>query len=319
MAAVGFQLLHLTAGAGLALAAWLVPRHVAGARWASPHVLLLDAAPVVLGAGLLGLASGRPIFAGIIALALGAGFALADYTMRQTLREPAVFSESVELPQVFTHPHLYLPFAGPGLVLGGAATAIAFAVALLVFEPPLWQPRPLVALTAAALIFAGFWLFAHEPLLGRAAAALRRSRPSGEPFADAAALGPFAMLFVHTVIARAERAARQAAFGVMTEEECHSGALAQRGNPEAINTSLWNMDSGFRPMGGPGMTRAVWKHCQSSRVSARRNCGRVMSSVSFSNTTSTRRPTLASVYSASKRLPAIKAPGASSSSTTMLA
>src|SRR5262249_11677657 len=47
----------------------------------------------------------------------------------------------------------------------------------------------------------------------------------------------------------------------------------------------------------------------------RRNCGRVMSSFSFSYTTSTRRPTFAPVYSASNRLPAISAPGASSSST----
>src|SRR5688500_3374738 len=101
------ELLHLAAGGILALAAWLVPRHVAGARRAAMLLLLLDAAPVVLGAGLLALATGRPVFAGVIALALGAGFALADYTMRLTLREPAVFSESVELPQVFTHPHLY--------------------------------------------------------------------------------------------------------------------------------------------------------------------------------------------------------------------
>ena len=54
-------------------------------------------------------------------------------------------------------------------------------------------------------------------------------------------------------------------------------------------------------------------------AAAKRNWGRVMSSFSFSNTTSTRRPTLASVYSASSRLPAISAPGASSSSTMMLA
>src|SRR4051794_41249375 len=49
------------------------------------------------------------------------------------------------------------------------------------------------------------------------------------------------------------------------------------------------------------------------------NCGRLISSVSRSNVTSTRRPTLASVYGASSRLPAMSAPGASSSSTMMLA
>lgn len=209
MSVGAFDVLHLAAGGILALSAWLVPRHVAGARPAAPHVLLLDAAPVGLGVGLLALASGRPIFAGVIALALAAGFALADYTMRQTLREPAVFSESLELPQVFTHPHLYLPFAGPGLVLGGAAAAVVLALALLVLEPPLWVPQPVAALTAAALVVGGFWLFAREPLLGAAAGAVRRLQPSGEPFEDAATLGPFAMLFVHTVIARAERAERQ--------------------------------------------------------------------------------------------------------------
>jgi hypothetical protein len=203
------ELLHLAAGAALVLIAWLMPRHIAGSHRAAIGVLLLDLAPIALGAGLLGVAAGRPLFAGVVVLALGAGFTLADYTMRQTLREPVVFSESVELPQVFTHPHLYLPFAGPGLVLGGGAAAAAIALALLVVEPPLWDPRPVSALVAVALVAAGAWLVAREPLLGTAASAFRRLRPSGEPFADAAALGPFAMLLPHTVIARAERGERR--------------------------------------------------------------------------------------------------------------
>ena len=70
------------------------------------------------------LASGRPVFAGAVAFALGAGFAFADRTLRDTLREPVVFTALSELPQLFTHPHLYLPFAGTGLVVGGAATAV---------------------------------------------------------------------------------------------------------------------------------------------------------------------------------------------------
>jgi hypothetical protein len=202
---------HLVAGAALVLAAWLVPRRLAGARRAAPIVLLIDFAPLALAAGLLALAAGRPLFAGVIVLALGAGFTLADYTMRQTLREPVVFSEAVELPQVFTHPHLYLPFAGPGLVLGGAAAAAAAAAALLVVEAPLWQPRPLLAAAGIALLAAGIRLASREPLLAIVGDATRRLAPSGEPFADAAALGPFAMLFAHTVIARAERGARQRA------------------------------------------------------------------------------------------------------------
>jgi hypothetical protein len=201
-------LLHLAAGAVLAAASWLIPRHIAGARRAAPVALLVDLAPAAFAAGLLLLATGRPVLAGFLVLALGAGFALTDHTMRRTRREPVVFSEAVELPQVFTHPHLYLPFAGPGLVVGGAATATALGLALLILEPSVTAPHPVAALVATALIAAAGWRAAHEPLLGTTAAMLRRLRPSGEPFEDAATLGPFAMLLAHTVIARGERGAR---------------------------------------------------------------------------------------------------------------
>jgi hypothetical protein len=206
-------LLHLAAGAALAAAGWLIPRHIAGARRLAVAALILDAAPLALGAGWLALATGRPLFAGVIVLALGAGFALTDQVMRQTLREPVVFSESVELPQVFSHPQLYLPFAGPGLVIGGALAAVSIALMLLVFEPPLWAPQPLAAIVALAAVTAAGWLLGRDPLLGVAADRLRRLMPSGEPYADAAALGPFAMLLVHLLIARAERPARRKALG----------------------------------------------------------------------------------------------------------
>lgn len=206
-----FEWLHLAMGVALTAIAWLLPRHIAGARRAAPAALLLDAAPLAFGAAWLCLATGRPLFAGLVVAALGAGFALADHTMRETLREPVVFSESVELPQVFSHPHLYLPFAGPGLVLGGAAAAVLLGLALLIEEPPLWTPRPAAALAAVVLIAAGIWLLAREPLIGKAAGLVRRLAPSGEPFADAAALGPFGMLIAHMLIARAERPARSQA------------------------------------------------------------------------------------------------------------
>lgn len=204
-------LLHLAAGAGLAFAAWLLPRRIAGTRRGPVGALLLDIAPLGLGALLLAVAWGRPLFAGLIILALGAGFTLADHTMRRTLREPTVFSEMSELPQVFTHPQLYLPFAGPGLVVGGAVAAALGAAALFVIEPPLWTPHPLTVILATAIILGCGWLLAYEPLLGVNAALMRRLRPGGEPFADAAMLGPFGMIIVHAVIARAERGARQRA------------------------------------------------------------------------------------------------------------
>src|ERR1043166_4272391 len=156
MSALG--LLHLTAGAFLAVAAWVMPRRIAEAWRTTLSALLVDVGPFALGAGLLGLASGRPLFGGLITLAFGAGFTLTDRTMRQTLREPVVFSEMSELPQVFTHPQLYLPFAGPALVRGGGGGAIAAGLALLVVEEPLWTPRPIAALAAMALLAVCGWL-----------------------------------------------------------------------------------------------------------------------------------------------------------------
>ena len=129
-------LLHITVGMVLVLAAWLGPRRIARAGLAPVAVMLLDIMPFTLAAALLAVATGRPLFAGVVVAALGAGFCLADHTMRETLREPVVFSESVELPQLFTHPHLYLPFTKPGLIITNALAALTTALDLLVFEPP---------------------------------------------------------------------------------------------------------------------------------------------------------------------------------------
>jgi sulfatase-like protein len=201
--------LHLALGVALAVAGWMIPRLVAGARrWSAGT--LLDAAPLAFVFGTLLFATGRPIFAGVVALALGGGFAFADRTLRDVLREPVVFTALSELPQLFTHPQLYLPFAGTGLVIGGAATAVLAGLGLLLAEPAAIAAHPLAALALASAAIAGLWRLGCEPWLGVAARGLRRLFPSGEPFADAARLGPVAMLIVHGIIARAERAARLA-------------------------------------------------------------------------------------------------------------
>jgi hypothetical protein len=200
---------HSTIGLALALGGWIIPRCVAGACRIG-LATLLDAAPLAVVAIVLFAASGRPVFAGAIVFALGAGFAFADRTVRETLREPVLFSALSELPQVFTHPHLYLPFAGTGLVLGGAGAAMLAAFALLLCEPAVTPPQPLAASIAAASVALALWRVGREPWLGHTARALRRREPSGQPFADAARLGPVSMLIVHGVIARAERPARRA-------------------------------------------------------------------------------------------------------------
>jgi hypothetical protein len=195
-------------GLVLALGGWIIPRRVAGARRIGPATLL-DAAPFAVVAIVLFTATGRPIFTGAIVFALGAGFAFADRTVRETLREPVLFSALSELPQIFTHPHLYLPFAGTGLVFGGLGAAILAALALLLGEPAAASPHPFVASIVVAGIAVALWRIGREPWLGHSARALRLG-PTGEPFADAARLGPVAMLIVHGIIARAERPALRA-------------------------------------------------------------------------------------------------------------
>jgi hypothetical protein len=57
-------------------------------------------------------------------------------------------------------------------------------------------------------------LMSREPALGAAATALRELGATGEPYNDAATLGPFAMVLTYGVIARAERATRRARHAV---------------------------------------------------------------------------------------------------------
>jgi len=195
-------------GLVLLLTGWALPRRVAGSRTFT-LATLLDAAPLAFMTMVLFLATGRPIFASAASFALGAGFAFADRTVRDTLREPVVFTALSEVPQVFTHPHLYLPFAGTSLVIGGGIAAVLGSLALSIAEPAAMPPRPLVAFVIAGLVGGLLWRVGHEPWLGSAARALWRLGPSDEPFGDAARLGPVAMLIVHGIIARAERSARQ--------------------------------------------------------------------------------------------------------------
>ncbi|MGH7063195.1 MAG: LTA synthase family protein [Stellaceae bacterium] len=201
--------LHIGSAGVLVLGAWLLPRHVAGARAIKWPAAALDIAPVALATLLLLVATGRPLFTGVVLLALGAGLALADWAKRDALKEPVVFSDMSELPQVFTHPQLYLPFAGPGLVIGGAMATIVVAIGLLVLETPLTAPAPFSAVIIALVLCAIGWAVSREPLLSALARVLRRLGPSGDPFADASRLGPFTTLYAFGVIARAERNERR--------------------------------------------------------------------------------------------------------------
>lgn len=114
-------------------------------------------------------------------------------------------------------------------MIGGAVAAVLAGLGLLVAEPALAAPHPLAALVAFGLVAGALWAVAHEPWLGRAARALNRLNPSGEPFADAARLGPVAILLVYGIVARAERAARQARLA-----PAPAVVTAERGRPVVL-------------------------------------------------------------------------------------
>jgi hypothetical protein len=204
-------LLSFAIGLVLAAIGWLLPRRVARAEFRFDGALALDLIGPFCCWAFLFAASARPIFAGIGTLSLFAGFAFADVIKRQTLREPVVFSDMSEFIELFRHPQLYLPFAGPGLVLGGVAIIALALIALIWLEPGRFAWSPVPGLAVLAIIVAATLALATQPLLGRFAAWARRQHPAGDPFADAARFGPLAMLVIHGAIARAERSGRRAA------------------------------------------------------------------------------------------------------------
>jgi hypothetical protein len=206
------EALQFGGGAAAMLLAWFIPRRLAGSPITLAPALLLDLLPVLVAGALLLIISGRPLFSGAVLLALGSGFALADQAKRHALREPVVFSDVSELEHLFTHPHLYLPFAGPALVIGGAVAAIALCGSLLLFTTALWTPQAGWIAVALGGVWAALWALSRDPVLSRAATGLRRLQPSGEPLSDAARFGPFALLVIYGIIARAERARRRAPF-----------------------------------------------------------------------------------------------------------
>jgi hypothetical protein len=156
----------------------------------------------------------QPVSSALLWAALAAGLGLADKAKRQTLREPIVFADAAELPQVFTHPHFYIPFAGPAVVYGGGAALALATLFLFSLEPPVVAGlAPAARLAGILMIAAPIAAYFCRPAVTRAAGWLGRLRPTGEPETDARQLGLLASIAVHTVLARSERPARQARAG----------------------------------------------------------------------------------------------------------
>ena len=168
----------------------------------------LDIAPIALGWLLLLSLTARPVMAATAIAAIAAGLATTDAVKRATLREPLVFADRAELLEVVRHPRLYLPFAGPVKVVGGALLALALVGALVWLEPAAPRPSPLLMLP---LVLACVLLPTWPPLLHRLAAFYRRFGLTDDPARDMRRTGFLACLIIHATIARAERPHRRAA------------------------------------------------------------------------------------------------------------
>jgi hypothetical protein len=200
---------HFTIGLIMALGGALVPRAVSRAPLRLSGRLLLDLLPSFLGFVLFATLTARPILAGTLILSLMIGFAFVDWVKRATLLEPAVFSDLGEFIELFRHPDLYLPFAGPARVIGAAIGIFVLFGILGVYETPAWQWTPLSGLLPPLLICAAGWAI-HGPFINQTAELFRGLKPTGDPFRDAADIGPSAMQFTYSFIARDERSGRRA-------------------------------------------------------------------------------------------------------------
>ena len=201
--------MHFTIGLALAIVGALAPRVVSRAKLRLSGKFLLDLVPSLLGFTIIASLTARPILAGTVVLSLMIGFAFVDWVKRATLLEPAVFSDLGELIELFRHPDLYLPFAGPMRVILTAICIFILFVILFMFETPAWRWSPLRAFALPLTIVTAGWAI-HGPFIRQTALLFRRLAPTGDPFRDAADLGPSTMQFTYSFIARDERPHRQA-------------------------------------------------------------------------------------------------------------
>jgi len=199
---------HAVAGLAVACGGWLIPRAVAGAHRYRWRGLWLDAFLPLTVFLLLAALTARPLFAGAISCAMGAGFSYADRAKRRVLAEPVVFTDVFQAFDIFRHPKLALPFPHLGRVLCIVAAAGGLFFAAFRAEPAAWPWSPWIALLPPSLLLVAGWA-CGGPFNVAAGRALRKLRPVGDPLRDGAELGPFATLLAYAIIARAERAQRQ--------------------------------------------------------------------------------------------------------------
>ncbi|HZT86801.1 MAG TPA: LTA synthase family protein [Stellaceae bacterium] len=242
---------HIAVGLALSLAGWCGLRAAVGARLRPRIAPLLDASIPGGAFALLLIATGKPVFAGILLAALMAAFAAADRMKRAILREPIVFTDFCQTIDVlFRHPELNMLGSRKVIVLPALAAAVGALASLVVVEPGLWPWSPRQALLAAAIAALAIGL-AGGPCLGFVSSCLRHLRPTGEPAADIANLGPFAAQAAYIAIAKAERQQRR--------DRCLPRcAIAASGRAAAAPVVVVQAESFFDPRGvWPDMPREL--------------------------------------------------------------
>ena len=202
------------------VATWLMLRRQAGGG--ASVLVVLDVAPILLGWFALASIMSRPITAAVVIFAAGAGLAVADAVKRATLREPLVFADRAELIEVVRHPQLYLPFAGPAKIMGGAGAAVVAVAALLWIEPPSIGLAPVGPVFLVVLCIG---LPISRPVLPHVASFYRRQGISGDPAVDMRRHGFLACLIVHATIARDERSQRRVAIAAFRNQAREAGPV----------------------------------------------------------------------------------------------
>jgi phosphoglycerol transferase MdoB-like AlkP superfamily enzyme len=214
--------LRWLAGFVLVLSGWYLSRRAARTPLRLSAALTIDSVlPAIIFTLVLAL-SARPLLAGVVTFALGAGWGKADRDKRSVLGEPIVYTDIFQAFDILRHPKLALPFPHKSRILLAAIAVITFLALIVHFEPAVWSGvwLPLVLCVAgiACVIAIG------SSLLPQQAADLRGLRLTGDPNWDAAAYGPFATILLHGFFARSERAQRNASAAPTAAHATFAGA-----------------------------------------------------------------------------------------------
>lgn len=197
-------------GLALLMTGWYLPRLAAGTRLRLSPALPMDLL-IPCSLFLLVLAcSARPLLAGIVTLAMGAGWSQADRDKRRVLAEPIVFTDIYQALDIARHPRLAVPFPHKGRIVLAALGTIAFFTLVVWLEPAAWQGMGwlIVLLLLAAYSFVRL----GRVLLPRLYQNFRQRHLSADPARDAAQHGALATILLHGLFAGHERATLQATY-----------------------------------------------------------------------------------------------------------